>query len=164
MADQRQVSCCFCDKKLASAEELRAHLKSHQNDKQQVTIRYGPRKPADGSVAAASVKQQNSRLKNGASKKIVNGGGGRSGAAVAAAAAAKFHCDECGQEFPALNNALSHKFRKHPYSTKRYNCSFCGKNFPLPVSLDLHLKAAHEGNYDRIYLQQVSSIFRNRRF
>lgn len=46
---------------------------------------------------------------------------------------ASINCDVCGQAFETVTFAIQHKFRKHPNSSLKYFCPYCGMQFPLKV-------------------------------
>lgn len=48
-------------------------------------------------------------------------------------AATSINCDVCGQSFETVTYAIQHKFRKHPNSSLKYYCPYCGMQFPLKV-------------------------------
>lgn len=43
------------------------------------------------------------------------------------------NCDVCGLSFETVTYAIQHKFRKHPNSSLKYYCPYCGMQFPLKV-------------------------------
>lgn len=48
----------------------------------------------------------------------------------------KVTCDVCPLEFETVTQAIRHKFRKHPESSAKHYCPYCGMQFPLKVSVD----------------------------
>lgn len=42
-------------------------------------------------------------------------------------------CDVCGLQFDTVTSAIQHKFRKHPESSIKFYCPYCGMQFPLKV-------------------------------
>lgn len=47
----------------------------------------------------------------------------------------EIHCDVCSMTFETVTQAIQHKFRKHPESSLKYYCPFCGMQFPLKVKI-----------------------------
>jgi hypothetical protein len=48
-------------------------------------------------------------------------------------ASTSINCDVCGLAFETVTYAIQHKFRKHPNSSLKYYCPYCGMQFPLRV-------------------------------
>lgn len=48
-------------------------------------------------------------------------------------ASTSINCDVCGLAFETVTYAIQHKFRKHPNSSLKYFCPYCGMQFPLKV-------------------------------
>lgn len=46
------------------------------------------------------------------------------------------NCDVCPMKFETVTQAIQHKFRKHPESSLKYYCPFCGMQFPLKVKFN----------------------------
>lgn len=42
-------------------------------------------------------------------------------------------CDVCGMKYDTVTQAIQHKFRKHPESSVKFYCPYCGMQFPLKV-------------------------------
>ncbi|CAB3366912.1 Hypothetical predicted protein [Cloeon dipterum] len=54
-------------------------------------------------------------------------------------------CDVCAMPFETITQAIQHKFRKHPNSSLKYYCPFCGMQFPLKYNQETHLEKEHPG-------------------
>ncbi|XP_059480171.1 transcriptional repressor CTCF-like [Neocloeon triangulifer] len=58
-------------------------------------------------------------------------------------------CDVCHMQFDTVTVAIQHKFRKHPNSSLKYYCKFCGMQFPLKYNQEAHLEKEHIGAIDK---------------
>lgn len=110
--------CVLCDAKLKTKAELQEHFRDHANQK----IKPRPRRPGylaqegerrAGSAPVVAPEQQ---------EKIT------------------WECDSCPETFPTVTAAITHKFKMHPDSATKYFCPYCGQQFPLKMSHDLHVK------------------------
>lgn len=53
-------------------------------------------------------------------------------------------CDVCEQAFPNVTQAIQHKYKQHPNCQIKHHCEYCGKQFPLVVCKDIHIKSEHK--------------------
>jgi len=117
--------CVMCEANLGSKAELQAHFRLHANGeidmKGRCTKTLAATKPEhkDGQVNTTAVKSKE--------KEIV-----------------WISCDVCQESFETVTLAIQHKFRKHPNSNKKYYCGFCGRQYPLEICRENHIKSDHK--------------------
>jgi len=130
--------CVLCDSTLDSKELLQEHFRAHANGQ----IKTRQRRP--GWKA-----EERTRLLAGAP------------APVAPAQEAKdWKCDCCSESFPTVTAAITHKFKTHPHSATKHYCPYCGQQFPLKMSFDLHVKTHnHTGSISESTCPQCSATF-----
>ncbi|XP_059617274.1 zinc finger protein 623-like [Phlebotomus argentipes] len=63
-----------------------------------------------------------------------------------AARTTMIQCEWCTDKFADISRAIQHKHRKHPDAKTTYYCEFCGKLFPLRISLIQHQLSCDKSN------------------
>ncbi|XP_065562260.1 zinc finger and SCAN domain-containing protein 10-like isoform X2 [Artemia franciscana] len=112
----QQESCVFCDVKFESKEELQTHFRKH----------------ATGEIPILNALQKQGRFNR---KPAIKADGKSNGYTTE-----KICCDECTEQFETVSLTIQHKHKKHKNSTIRYYCIYCGMQFPLKYSLEVHMK------------------------
>lgn len=117
--------CVMCEARLASKEELQEHFRLHANS--QIDMKGRKAVNAVKPIVKQVVKKvpvEKKKTGNVTSKWT--------------------ECDVCHEMFETPTLAIQHKFRKHRGSQKKYFCAHCGKQFPLEVCRENHIKAEHK--------------------
>jgi len=56
----------------------------------------------------------------------------------------KVKCDVCDEACDTVTQAIQHKFKQHPDAQLKHHCEFCGKQFPLVICREIHIKTEHK--------------------
>lgn len=56
----------------------------------------------------------------------------------------KVKCDVCDLACDTVTQAIQHKYRQHPDAQLKHHCEFCGKQFPLVICREIHIKTEHK--------------------
>jgi len=117
--------CVMCEERLGSKEELQQHFRLHANG--QIDMKGRKAVNAVKPIVKQVVKKvpvEKKKTEDTSSKWT--------------------ECDVCHEMFETPTLAIQHKFRKHRGSQKKYFCAHCGKQFPLEVCKENHMKAEHK--------------------
>jgi len=127
-AKKSSHKCVMCDTELGTKEELQAHFRLHANGaidmKGRCTKSLAASKPE---FKASKNTTVSAIVKSEIGTKNINW----------------ISCDMCQESFETVTLAIQHKFRRHPNSNKKYYCGFCGKQYPLQICKDNHIKSDH---------------------
>eukprot|EP00090_Calanus_glacialis_P006176 TRINITY_DN14846_c0_g1_i1.p1 TRINITY_DN14846_c0_g1~~TRINITY_DN14846_c0_g1_i1.p1 ORF type:complete len:379 (-),score=123.21 TRINITY_DN14846_c0_g1_i1:63-1199(-) len=120
---QSSHKCVMCEANLSSKAELQAHFRLHANG--EIDMKGRCTKSLEATKPEHNVSSK-----------------------VAPTAGAKeivwISCDVCQESFETVTLAIQHKFRKHPNSNKKYYCGFCGRQYPLEICRENHIKSDHK--------------------
>ncbi|GLV34577.1 hypothetical protein CBL_09058 [Carabus blaptoides fortunei] len=119
MSEKNKIfSCVLCGTKLDTKEALQEHFRKHANkeiDAKGNEIKSVPVK------STTPMKKEAPLPKEETSKE-------------------KVICDVCQLEFATVTLAIQHKFKKHPESSTKHFCPYCGMQFPLKFTRDKHVE------------------------
>ncbi|XP_037069171.1 zinc finger protein 574-like [Pollicipes pollicipes] len=128
--------CVLCDARMESKPALQEHFRDHANGK------IKPRQRRPGYLA-----QEVARKTGGP-------------APPPPAQDVSWQCDSCTETFPTVTAAITHKFKVHPNSMTKYYCPYCGQQFPLKMSFDLHVKThKHVGDINETPCTECDAVF-----
>eukprot|EP00092_Neocalanus_flemingeri_P025796 GFUD01027962.1.p1 GENE.GFUD01027962.1~~GFUD01027962.1.p1 ORF type:complete len:397 (+),score=155.28 GFUD01027962.1:145-1335(+) len=119
--------CVMCEASLGSKTELQAHFRLHANGEIDMKGR------CTKTLAATKPEHKVSSLVPTTDVKACAG----------AKEIVWISCDVCQESFETVTLAIQHKFRKHPNSNKKYYCGFCGRQYPLEICRENHIKSDH---------------------
>jgi len=117
--------CVMCEANLGSKAELQAHFRLHANG--EIDMKGRCTKTLAATKPEHKDSQVNTTAVKGKEKEIV-----------------WISCDVCQESFETVTLAIQHKFRKHPNSNKKYYCGFCGRQYPLEICRENHIKSDHK--------------------
>lgn len=139
-------SCVLCNASLASKAELQDHFRLHANG----TI----------DTKGRSVKSVQSTKNNTPALKPMKQISTPSSKVLVPVIIDKndvkikwTKCDVCEDSFESVTLAIQHKFKKHPGSSVKHYCGYCGKQFPLEPCKVAHIKSSHQNaaKTDKLY-------------
>jgi len=116
-------TCVFCGTNLPSKSELQDHFRGHAN----------------GSLDSRGKPATKKEPSNSKVKHFVSG-------TVKSKSVQSVSCDVCEAVFESVTLAIHHKYKLHPNCQKNYYCGFCGKQFPLEVCKEIHIRTEHKND------------------
>lgn len=144
-------SCVLCNASLASKVELQDHFRLHAN---------GTIDPKGRSVKSVqSTKNNPPTLKQNKQSPTPIKISGTSKVLTPVMIDQKdvkikwTKCDVCEDSFESVTLAIQHKFKKHPGSSVKHYCGYCGKQFPLEPCKVSHINSSHPNavKTDKLY-------------
>jgi len=122
---QSSHKCVMCEANLSSKAELQAHFRRHANG--EIDMKGRCTKSLEATKPEHNVSSKVVPKPTAGVKEIV-----------------WISCDVCQESFETVTLAIQHKFRKHPNSNKKYYCGFCGRQYPLEICRENHIKSDHK--------------------
>ncbi|XP_023336913.1 insulinoma-associated protein 1a [Eurytemora carolleeae] len=125
--------CVLCETVLSSKLDLQEHFRKHGNGSIDSKGRPVTNKTPPPNPVSSTVKSKN---------------------------VTTVHCDVCTAQFETVTQAIHHKYKQHPNSQLNHFCKFCGKQFPLEVCKDMHIRAEHSTTQksNKIYKCRLCSV------